>query len=78
MVFLSYLVNSLGQITSSTYLSNMWKEIKSGFLSATIIASIICSIGTVWAYADSDNVDINNSWEKLYFKGLLNFYLQRP
>ena len=39
----------------------MWKEIKSGFLSATIIASIICTIGTVWAYADPDNVDINNS-----------------
>ena len=56
----------------------MWKEIKSGFLSATIIASIICSIGTVWAYADSDNVDINNSWEKLYFEGLLNFSFQRP
>ena len=55
------ILNSVGQITSSTYLSNMWKEIKSGFLSATIIATIICSIGTVWAYADSDNVDINNS-----------------
>merc|ERR1712032_129551 len=48
-----------GQITSSSYLRNMGKEIKSGFLSSTIIACIICTIGTVWAYAHPDNSDIN-------------------
>ena len=51
----------LGHIDSSSYLSNMWKEIKSGFLSATVIASTICLIGTLWAYADDDNVDINKT-----------------
>ena len=50
-----------GHINSSSYLSNMWKEVKSGFLSATIVATIICAIGTLWAYADSDNVEINKT-----------------
>ena len=50
-----------GHIDSSRYLSNMWKEIKSGFLSATVIATIICVIGTLWAYADDDNVEINKT-----------------
>ena len=39
----------------------MWKEIRSGLLSATLIAATIATIGTVWAYADSDNVDINTT-----------------
>ena len=53
--------SAAGQIPPSSYLANMWKEIKSGLLSATLIAATICTIGTVWAYADSDNVDINKT-----------------
>ena len=47
-----------GHIDQSKYFSNMWKEMKSGFLSATIIASTICLIGTLWAYTDGDNKEI--------------------
>ena len=50
-----------GHIDKSTYFSNMWKEIKSGFLSATIIATVICFIGTLWAYSDEDNKHINET-----------------
>ena len=53
--------SAAGQITPGSYLANMWKEIRSGLLSATLIAATICTIGTVWAYADSDNVDINTT-----------------
>ena len=69
---------SLGQITSSSYLRNMGKEIKSGFLSSTIIACIICTIGTVWAYAHPENSDINITWENNILRTSLIFYLQRP
>ena len=47
-----------GHIDQERYFSNMWKEMKSGFLSATIIATIICVIGTLWAYTDADNAAI--------------------
>ena len=47
-----------GHIGEEKYFSNMWKEMKSGFLSATIIATTICVIGTLWAYTDADNASI--------------------
>ena len=47
-----------GHIGQEKYFSNMWKEMKSGFLSATIIATTICVIGTLWAYTDADNAAI--------------------
>ena len=47
-----------GHIDQGKYFSNMWKEVKSGFLSATIIATTICAIGTLWAYSDADNAAI--------------------
>ena len=56
------IISHSGQINSSSYLSNMWKEIKSGLLSATIVATIICAIGTLWAYSDGDNAEINKTW----------------
>ena len=47
-----------GHIGQGQYASNMWKEMKSGFLSATIIATTICLIGTLRAYTDADNAAI--------------------
>ena len=39
----------------------MMKEIRSGVLTATLLASTISVIAGVWAYTDSDNQEIIQS-----------------
>ena len=51
----------LGHIDSSRYLSNVVKEIKSGVLTATVVAFTLSLISAVWAYSDSDNKEIIKS-----------------
>ena len=50
-----------GHIDSSQYFSNMMKEIRSGVLTATLVASAISVIAGVWAYTDTDNKEIIQS-----------------
>jgi len=44
-----------GLITPKTYRQNILKEIKSGLLSASIVALVMASIGVVWAHFDNSN-----------------------
>ena len=49
---------SAGHIQAGGYLANMGKEVRSGLVTATIIAAIVGTIGCTWAYADADNSEI--------------------
>jgi len=42
-----------GAITPKNYKSNILKEIKSGLISASIVAIVISSIAMIWAYVDA-------------------------
>ena len=47
-----------GHIDSSQYFTNVMKEMRSGVLTATLMASTISVIAGVWAYTDTDNKEI--------------------
>ena len=50
--------HSLGHISSSHYTSNIYKEIKSGLVTATLLSLVLSCIAVVWSYSDKDNVKI--------------------
>ena len=50
-----------GHIDSSGYFSNLMKELRSGVLTATLVASALSVIAGVWAYSDTDNKEIIQS-----------------
>ena len=47
-----------GHIDSDHYVSNIKKEIKSGLLAATLVATMVSLIGGTWSYFDMDNTDL--------------------
>merc|ERR1719397_232870 len=51
----------------------MGKEVRSGLVTATIIAAIVGTIGCTWAYADADNSEIirTNPEHPFVFGGIL-------
>ena len=62
-----------GQIKEGEFQRNLTKELKSGCLCATWIASVIGTVGTVWCYLDNDTADINHRYpfHYLIFGGIL-------
>ena len=50
-----------GHIDSTQYFSNMMKEMRSGVLTATLVASALSVIAGVWAYSDTANKEIIKS-----------------
>ena len=47
-----------GHIHPGNYVSNMVREIRSGLVTATLLASVLAGVAVVWSYCDRDNQHI--------------------
>ena len=45
-------------IHPGNYVSNMVREIRSGLVTATLLASVLAGVAVVWSYCDRDNQHI--------------------
>ena len=47
-----------GHIVPGQYMANIWKEVKSGLVSATILSLVLFGIATTWSYFGMYDVNI--------------------